>query len=101
MPKFTIDHDSPIAAGEAFQKIKEFLGKEEGVRRFDPKVECHFDDTSHTCQIKGAQFKADLKVQNKGAGSQVSVTVDLPLMLMPFKGKVQETLLKQLSKYLG
>lgn len=101
MPKFTIDHDSPFSAPEAFQKIKEFLGKEDGVRRFDPKVECHFDEASQSCQIKGGQFKADLYVTNKGAGSQVSITVDLPLMLMPFKGKVQETLLKQLSKYLG
>jgi len=27
--------------------------------------------------------------------------VDLPLMLTPFKGKVQETLQRKLAKYLG
>jgi hypothetical protein len=101
MPKFTIDYDSKVAAPEAFQKIKEFLGKEDGIRRFDPKVECNFDEPSQSCQIKGAQFKAELKIASVSDGSKVSITVDLPLLLTPFKSKVQETLLKQLSKYLG
>lgn len=101
MPKFTIDHPTSLDAPTAYAKIKEFMGKDEGVRRFDPKAQCDFNDHQHSCQIKGAQFKADMQVVANGAGAKVSVTVDLPLMLTPFKGKVQEALLKQLSKYLG
>ena len=101
MPKFTIEHDCQVSAPTAFEKIKDFMSKEEGVRRFDPKVECFFDDSSKSCQIKGSQFKADLKIAPRGDGSQVSITVDLPLLLMPFKSKVQETLIKQLTKHLG
>ncbi|MFP5518568.1 MAG: polyhydroxyalkanoic acid system family protein [Bdellovibrionia bacterium] len=102
MPKFTVDHETKFNDADAFAKIKEFLGKDDGIRRFDPKMNCDFNESNKTCQIKGSQFKADLQVAKLGnGGSKVSVTVDLPLMLTPFKGKVQETLLKQLSKYLG
>lgn len=101
MPKFTIDHQSNHAADEAYKKIKEFLSNDEEIRRFDPKLQVLFDDGSRRCNLHGGQFKADMAVSSEGAGSKVVVTVDLPLMLSPFKGKVQDTLQKKLAKYLG
>ncbi|MEK2646722.1 polyhydroxyalkanoic acid system family protein [Bdellovibrio sp. BCCA] len=101
MPKFTIDHESSQNAEEAYKKIKEFLSNDQDIRRFDPKLQCSFDDGGKKAALKGAQFKADMTVASAGAGSKVSVTVDLPLMLTPFKGKVQETLQRKLAKYLG
>jgi hypothetical protein len=101
MPKFTIEHQSNHKPDEAYGKIKEFLSNDQDIRRFDSKLECKFDDSQRSGQLKGSQFKADLRVQDADAGSKVSVTVDLPLMLTPFKGKVQETLQKKLAKYLS
>ena len=101
MPKFTIDHTSSQNAQEAYNKIKEFLANDQDIRRFDPKIKCDFDDSAMSCKMNGAQFKADMNVAANGAGSKISVTVDLPLMLTPFKGKVTETLQKKLAKYLG
>nr|BFD68412.1 hypothetical protein HAGR004_34340 [Bdellovibrio sp. HAGR004] len=101
MPKFTIDHQSAHSAEEAYKKIKEFLSNDQDIRRFDPKIQCSFDDGSKCANLKGSQFKADMTVATSGAGSKVSVTVDLPLMLTPFKGKVTETLQRKLAKYLG
>ncbi|KHD89136.1 MAG: hypothetical protein OM95_04720 [Bdellovibrio sp. ArHS] len=101
MPKFTIDHQSNHSVDEAYTKIKEFLSNDQDIRRFDPKLQCSFDDGSKSAALKGAQFKADMSLTASGAGSKVSVTVDLPLMLTPFKGKVQETLQRKLAKYLG
>ncbi|MBV2168801.1 MAG: polyhydroxyalkanoic acid system family protein [Bdellovibrio sp.] len=101
MPKFTIDHQSSHAPEEAYRKIKEFLSNDQDIRRFDPKLQCLFNDGSKSAALMGAQFKADMAVAAAGAGSKVSVTVDLPLMLTPFKGKVQETLQRKLAKYLG
>ena len=101
MPKFTITHDSSHNAEEAYAKIKEFLNNDQDIRRFDPKLQCSFEDGAKKAAMKGSQFKADMSVASSGAGSKVSVTVDLPLMLTPFKGKVQETLQKKLAKYLG
>jgi hypothetical protein len=101
MPKFTIDHNSNHNAEEAYKKVKEFLSNDDELRRFDPKMKVQFDDGSRTCNLFGGQFKADMCIATNGNGSKVSVTVDLPLMLSPFKGKVQETLQKKLTKYLG
>lgn len=101
MPKFTVEHSSSHPVEQAYGKIKDFMSNDEEIRRFDSKLECQFDDAQRSGRIKGSQFKADLQVSASGAGSTVTLVVDLPLMLTPFKGKVQETLQKKLSKYLS
>ncbi|HWU43551.1 MAG TPA: polyhydroxyalkanoic acid system family protein [Bdellovibrio sp.] len=101
MPKFTIDHQSSHNAQEAYTKIKEFLANDQDIRKFDPKIQCQFNDGAMSCKMNGSQFKADMNVAAAGNGSKVSVTVDLPLLLSPFKGKVTETLQKKLAKYLA
>ncbi|MEK6774356.1 MAG: polyhydroxyalkanoic acid system family protein [Bdellovibrionota bacterium] len=100
MPKFTIDHKTSHAAPEAYKKMKEVLGSGE-MNKFDSKIQCEFNDSQHLCQVKGSQFKADLQVKALEQGSQVSITVDLPFLLTPFKGKVQEGLVKMLNKHLS
>jgi hypothetical protein len=101
MPKFTIEHISSHSAKEAYEKIKTFLDKDEDIRRFDSKMQSQFNDGSMSGSIKGSQFKADVAVQSEGSGSKVQIVVDLPMLLTPFKGKVQETLQKKLSRYLA
>lgn len=101
MPKFTIDHQSTKNTQEAYAKIKEFLANDQDIRKFDPKLQCDFNDSAMSCKMNGAQFKADVNIAAVGNGSKVSVTVDLPFMLTPFKGKVTETLQKKLAKYLA
>ena len=101
MPKFTIDHQSSQSAQVAYSKIKEFLANDQDIRKFDPKINCQFDDGAMSCKMNGSQFKADMNVAAAGNGSKVTVIVDLPLMLTPFKGKVTETLQKKLDKYLS
>ncbi|MGZ3743884.1 MAG: polyhydroxyalkanoic acid system family protein [Pseudobdellovibrionaceae bacterium] len=101
MPKFTIEHASSQDATEAFKKIKTFMTEDEDLRRFDSKMQCHFEDSRLNGVIKGSQFKADVSVKEQGTGSKIQIVVDLPMLLTPFKGKVQETLQKKLSKYLA
>lgn len=101
MPKFTIEHTSSHGAKEAFGKIKTFMSEDEDLRRFDSKMQCHFNDGALNGSIKGSQFKAELSVLAQGTGSKIQIIVDLPMLLSPFKGKVQETLQKKLSKYLA
>ncbi len=101
MPKVTIDHSSNLPAADAFSKIKTFFENDADIRRFDPSLKCDFQESSMSGRATGSQFKADISVKNQGPGSVVQVVVDLPLMLTPFKGKVQETIQKKLSKYLA
>ena len=101
MPKFTIDHNSQLNSDECYSQIKKFLSEDQDIRKMDSKIQCEFNDAKKSGSAKGSQFKADILVSSASSGSKVQVTVDLPLLLSPFKGKVQETLERKLKKLLG
>jgi hypothetical protein len=52
-----------------------------------------------TGAAKGKQFSADLKVA--GTPTTVALTIDLPIMLTPFKGMVENLLKTKLEKILA
>lgn len=67
----------------------------------DAKLTCEFQDAKKTASAKGSQFKADISVKDAAQGSLVTVVVDLPLLLSPFKGKVEDVLKRKLTKHLA
>jgi hypothetical protein len=99
MPKVSIEHSTSLNAKDAFGKIKTFFETDQDIRRFDPNIKCDFNESSLSGKASGSQFKANIAVTSHGPGSKIDVIVDLPLLLAPFKGKVQETIQKKLSKY--
>jgi hypothetical protein len=99
MPKVSIEHSTSLNPKDAFGKIKTFFETDQDIRRFDPNIKCDFNESSLSGKASGSQFKANIAVISQGQGSKIDVTVDLPLLLAPFKGKVQETIQKKLSKY--
>lgn len=101
MPKFTVEQKSNKPADQAFEAVKSFLSKDGEMMKFDSKAKITFDDANKSCKIAGSQFKAEMNILPDAGGSKVAVMVDLPMLLTPFKGKVQETLQKMLSKHLA
>lgn len=101
MPKIHIDHNSSLQASETFQKLKEFFENDQDLKKLDPKMTATYDEKTRKGKVAGSQFKAEVSVEDKGPGSLVRVIVDLPLLLTPFKGKVEETLQKKLKKYIS
>lgn len=101
MPKFTIEHQTKKPVDETFGAVKKFLSNEGEIQKFDPKAKVQFDEAKRSCQVSGSQFKAEMSVLPAPEGSKVSVLVDIPLLLTPFKGKIQETLQKMLGKHLA
>ena len=101
MPKFTIEHQTAKPVDETFGVVKKILSNESEIKKFDPKAKVQIDETRRSCQVTGGQFKAEMNVSENGSGSQVSVHVDIPFLLTPFKGKIQDTLQKMLGKHLG
>lgn len=100
MAKFTVEHSSKKNPDETYKLIKNLLIEENPIQKFDANAKCTFDDATKTCRIIGGQFKAEMKVTPGGSESSVQIIVDLPLLLLPFKGKVQESLKRMLSKHL-
>lgn len=101
MPKISVNHDSTSAAPEAFERIKKFFETDQDIRKIDPNIKVTFTDETMAGKATASQFSANFSVLPSGAGSKVAVTVELPFLLTPFKGKVQETLEKKLKKYLA
>ncbi len=101
MPKINVDHQTTASTDEAFKKIKEFFETDTDLRKIDPNIKVSFKESDKTGKATASQFSANIEVKASGKGSVVSVVVDLPMLLTPFKGKVQETLEKKLKKYLA
>ena len=101
MPKVTINHESSLPANEAFSQIKVFFETDPDIRRLDPNLKCQFTPSDMKGKASGTQFQASIEVLTLGPGSVIKVDVELPLLLAPFKGKVQDTIKKKLSQYLA
>ncbi|MBL7544955.1 MAG: polyhydroxyalkanoic acid system family protein [Bdellovibrionaceae bacterium] len=101
MPKLTIDYPTSHGVTDTYTKLKDFFEKTDEIKKYDPKVQCLFNDSNRTCDLKGSQFKGDFKVAEAAQGSQVTINIDLPFLLSPLKGKIEETLLKMLKKHVG
>lgn len=101
MPKFKVDTPSTLDAKEAFAKIKTFLETADDLKKIDSNIVCTFEEGKLKGVAKGKQFKADISVSQGKADCIVSVEVEIPLLLAPLKGKIQESLQKKLKKALA
>lgn len=100
MPTFTVDHTTQMPAQEAFQKVQDYLGKSEGLRKLDADLKCDFDDKNLKGKVKGSKFECDVAVKD-AKPTQVVLTVSIGFLLSPFKGKIQETLKSKMTQILG
>jgi hypothetical protein len=104
MPKFKIHHSCNHDLETTYSKIKKFLGNDSDFKKMDPQMVCKFFDDKKKVSADGSKFKATMTVSQNPKEpeiSQVEIEVDLPLLLSPFKGKVQDMLSKKLNKLLG
>lgn len=66
----------------------------EVIEKFGVKADVSTDDANTSFTAKGSGFSASLNFQE----TEVVVKVDLGFMLKPFKGKILETIEKQIKK---
>lgn len=101
MSKFKFELPAKHDSATVFGKIKTFLSGENDFKKFDPKVTCTFDEPTRSCNVTGSQFSASMQVVPKDSSAcQIVIEVELPMAFALFKGKIQETLEKNLSKLL-
>ncbi len=101
MPKVNIGFPSPLNAAETFTKVKELLSTDQGIRKIDNSIQCDFDDSQMNGSVKGSKSKPEMSVNSAGDKSNVSIVVDLPMLLGAFKGQVKSTIEKKLSAILS
>jgi hypothetical protein len=101
MAKVTVKQSSSQPAAAAFEKICKMLDQDPGLRKLDPSYKCEFNAQQLTGSAKGSKFSADMRVSPSDAGSEVTIVVELPLLLSPFKTVVESTLKNKLEKALS
>ena len=66
----------------------------EVIEKFGVKAEVQTDDANSTFSAKGSGFEAKIQFTD----TEAIVNVDLGFLLKPFKGKILETIEKQIKK---
>lgn len=97
MPKVSVKVSSSLSAQESFQKVKTVLESDQDLRKLDSQYSCEFNEGDLSGQAKGKLFKANMKIQSQGSGSQVEIVVDLPLALALAKGSIEKSLQNKLN----
>jgi hypothetical protein len=101
MPKVNVDINSKLDAQATFTKIKSIFGENSEIKKFDATMTCTFDDQRLSAVAKGGKFSADIQVSPQGPQSQVTIVVEVPLLLGAFKGQIKSTIEKKLLSMLG
>ncbi len=101
MAKLKVEKITNLNPDQAYEKVKNFIQNDEGLRKLDQHYTCEFNDTGRACTAKGGQFTAQLSVSGQPSGTKVEIEVEIPFALSFFKGKIQEMLQHKLEKTLG
>lgn len=101
MPKIQIDKVTNLPVPQSYEKIKTMLSNDPDLTKLDPNYKCQFDDQKCNGSAKGKMFDAQMAISSEGAGSKVTLVVTIPLVVTPFKGKIEHILTKKLTALFG
>lgn len=96
MPKVKVTHDVKGKKQAVYEAVKKYLEGRETLDKLGATM--NWKDKSCTAELEASNFSGELTVTEKGANSTVAIEIDLPLLLTPFKGKVEEELKKHLGR---
>ncbi len=96
----TINHLTTLPLDRVTEIVRILFEKDSHLQKLDPDIRCQVSSSQKEIEVSGSRFEAHVRLQPRDSGTQVCIVVDLPLLLSPFKGKVEETIREKLSKYL-
>lgn len=77
---------------QGYEKAKQLIP--EVIQKFGVTADVKNDDAATTLKAKGSGFEAKIEFKD----TEAVVSVDLGFLLKPFKGKILETIEKQIKK---
>ena len=101
MPKVKVTHISSLSTEECFNKIQNLFETDKDLRKLHGQFSCDFDEDNLCGTASSKQFKAEMQINDHSDGSEVELTINLPLHLSLAKGMVKTMLTKKLEKYVG
>jgi hypothetical protein len=101
MPSIKLEKQTKLSADDSFKRLTNMFTNDRDLKKLDSKYTCAFNEKDRSGSADGSMFKAKMSVKEAGGGSNVQITVDLPLHLALVKGMVQKTLEKKLEEALA
>jgi hypothetical protein len=95
MPQVKVLRDIKGKKKDVYSAVKEYLDGRETLAKLGATMQ--WNDKSCSGVLEASSFSGALEVNEKGDKSQVAITIELPFLLTPLKGKVEE----ELNKHLG
>jgi len=96
MPQVKVKQEIAGEKKKVFTAVKKYLEGKDTLGKLGAEIE--WDEKACTAAIEASNFKGAINVAEKSGKSTVEITIDLPLLLTPFKGKVEEELKKHLGR---
>ncbi len=96
MPKVQVKQEIEGEKKKVFAAVKDYLDGRDTLAKLGASID--WDAKSCTGEIEASNFSGKLAVTDKAGKSTVEISIDLPLLLTPFKGKVEEELKKHLGR---
>lgn len=96
MPQVKVKQEIAGEKKKVFSAVKKYLEGRDTLSKLGATID--WDEKTCTGDIEASNFSGKLTVAEKSGKSTVEISVDLPLLLTPFKGKVEEELKKHLDR---
>lgn len=96
MPKILVKREISGEKKKVFTAVKSYLEGRDTLKKLGASMS--WDDKACCGEIEASNFSGNLSVTEGKGSSLVQISIDLPLLLSPFKGKVEEELKKHLSR---
>ena len=96
MPKVQVKREIAGEKKKVYSAVKKYLEGRDTLTKLGASID--WDDKACGGEIEASSFKGALSVTEKSGKSLVEISIDLPLLLTPFRGKVEEELTKHLGR---
>ena len=96
MPKVSVKREIAGEKKKVFAAVKAYLEGRGTLKKLGATLD--WDVKTCSAEIDASNFSGNLIVTEKSGKSTVEILIDLPLLLTPFRGKVEEELKKHLSR---
>ncbi len=96
MPNVTVKREIAGDKKKVYGAVKKYLDGRDTLKKLG--ADMSWDDKACSADIESSSFSGSLSVSDGKGKCQVEITIKLPLLMTPFKGKVEEELAKHLGR---
>ena len=96
MPQVKVKREIAGEKKKVYAAVKKYLEGRDTMKKLGASID--WDDKAQKAVIEGSSFSGAIDISEKSGKALVQIVIDLPLLLTPFKGKVEEELTKHLGR---